>query len=398
MEKQKVCIIGGGLTGLITAIALSKINLKIDLIGVNTDQNFESNRTTAISQENFNFLKQSNILSLPSSEFWFCSKMKLYSETNNKKISEIFDFSQDKNESIKILYMINNFKIREYLLRKIRKEKFIQIKKQKKISNIFDSGILKCVKFNSKDKSKSKSKYNLIILCTGKNSNLSEKFFNNKGVIDKSYNEISVTTTLSHTQVNNNTARQIFLDNGILALLPISSTKTSIVWSVKKNYINENKIKRDLFIKQSILFYANIFLKKIKFISKLEFKDLSLIVRNKYYKERILLFGDALHTVHPLAGQGFNMVLRDLSSLKKIFKNKISLGLDVGSLDVLSEFSKEIKPRNIIYALGIDFIKSIFSFKNKSFKKIRNQMITKMDKNKLIKNLFFDLADKGFKF
>ena len=170
------------------------------------------------------------------------------------------------------------------------------------------------------------------------------------------------------------------------------------MWSVKKNYINENKIKRDLFVKQSILFYANIFLKKIKFISKLEFKDLSLIVRNKYYKERILLFGDALHTVHPLAGQGFNMVLRDLSSLKKIFKNKISLGLDVGSLDVLSEFSKEIKPRNIIYALGIDFIKSIFSFKNKSFKKIRNQMITKMDKNKLIKNLFFDLADKGFKF
>ena len=394
MEKQKVCIIGGGLTGLVTAVALSKINLKIDLIGVNTDQNFESNRTTAISQENFNFLKQSNILNLPSSEFWFCSKMKLYSETKNKKISEIFDFSQDKNESSKILYMINNFKIREYLLRKIRKKKFIKIKKKKKISNIFNSGILKCVKYNSKDK----SKYNLIILCTGKNSNLSEKFFNNKGVIDKSYNEISVTTTLSHTQVNNNTARQIFLDNGILALLPISSTKTSIVWSVKKNYINENKIKRDLFVKQSILFYVNIFLKKIKFISKLEFKDLSLIVRNKYYKERILLFGDALHTVHPLAGQGFNMVLRDISSLKKIFKNKISLGLDVGSLDVLSEFSKEIKPRNIIYALGIDFIKSIFSFKNKSFKKIRNQMITKMDKNKLIKNLFFDLADKGFKF
>ena len=179
MEKQKVCIIGGGLTGLVTAVALSKINLKIDLIGVNTDQNFESNRTTAISQENFNFLKQSNILSLPPSEFWLCSKMKLYSETKNKKISEIFDFSQDKNESSKILYMINNFKIREYLLRKIRKKKFIKIKKKKKISNIFNSGILKCVKFNSqdKDKSKSKSKYNLIILCTGKNSNLSKKFF-----------------------------------------------------------------------------------------------------------------------------------------------------------------------------------------------------------------------------
>ena len=41
MEKQKVCIIGGGLTGLITSIALSKINLKIDLVGVHANQNFK---------------------------------------------------------------------------------------------------------------------------------------------------------------------------------------------------------------------------------------------------------------------------------------------------------------------------------------------------------------------
>jgi len=393
MEKQKVCIIGGGLTGLITSIALSKINLKVDLIGVNTNQNFKSNRTTAISQENFNFLKQTKILNLPINDFWCCSKMKLYTESNNKKISEIFDFNQSNNKDKKILYMINNFKIKEYLLKKIKKEKFIQIKTQKKISDIFNSGILKSVRLNNKDK----SKYNLIILCIGKNSNLSKKFFS-KGIIDKSYNEISVTTTLSHTFIKNNTARQIFLDNGILALLPISNTKTSIVWSVDKNYIDQGKVKRNLFIKRNILFYANIFIKKIKSISKLEFKDLSLTVRNKYYRDRILLFGDALHTVHPLAGQGFNMILRDLSSLRKIIKNKINLGLDIGSLDVLSEFSKEIKPGNIVYSLGIDLIKNIFSFKNEYFKKLRNQIIGKIDKNKLIKNLFISFADKGVKF
>ena len=67
-------------------------------------------------------------------------------------------------------------------------------------------------------------------------------------------------------------------------------------------------------------------------------------------------------------------------------------------MDVLSEFSKEIKPGNIVYSLGIDLIKNIFSFKNKSFKKLRNQMMGKIDKNKLIKNLFISFADKGVKF
>ena len=392
MEKQKVCIIGGGLTGLITSIALSKINLKIDLVGVHANQNFKSNRTTAISQENFNFLKQSKILDLSTNDFWCCSKMKLYTENKGKRISEIFDFNQVEDEDKKILYMLNNFKTKRYLLRKIKKDKFIQIKKQKKISNIFNSGILRSIRLNNKDK----SKYNLIILCTGKNSNLSKKFFS-KGIIEKSYNEISVTTTLSHAYTKNNTARQIFLNNGVIALLPISNTKTSVVWSVNRNYINKSKVKRNLFIKQNILFYANIFLKKIKSISKLEFKDLTLTVRNKYYRDRILLFGDALHTVHPLAGQGFNMILRDLSSLVKILRNKINLGLDIGSSDVLSEFSKEIKPGNIVYSLGIDLIKNIFSLKNESFKKLRNQVIGKMDKNKLIKNLFFSIADKGVK-
>ena len=372
MEKQKVCIIGGGLTGLITSIALSKINLKIDLVGVNTNQNFKSNRTTAVSQENFNFLKQSKILNLSTDDFWCCSKMKLYAENKEKKISEIFDFNQVKNEDKKILYMLNNFKTKRYLLRKIKKEKSIQIKKQKKISNIFNSGILRSIGLNNKDK----SKYNLIILCTGKNSNLSKKFFS-KGIIEKAYNEISVTTTLSHAHTKNNTARQIFLNNGIIALLPISNTKTSIVWSVNRNYINKSKVKRNLFIKQNIFFYANIFLKKIKPISKLELKDLSLTVRNKYYKNRIL---------------------RDLASLIKILKNKINLGLDIGSSDILSEFSNKIKPGNIVYSLGIDLIKNIFSFKNESFKKFRNQMIGKIDKNKFIKNLFFNLADKGVKF
>ena len=60
MKNQKICIIGGGLTGLITALSLSKLNLKIDLIPGNINQNLKSNRTTAISQSNYEYLNKLN--------------------------------------------------------------------------------------------------------------------------------------------------------------------------------------------------------------------------------------------------------------------------------------------------------------------------------------------------
>jgi len=60
MEKQRICIIGGGLTGLITAITLSKLNIDIDLVS-SISKNIKSNRTVAISENNYEFIKKLNI-------------------------------------------------------------------------------------------------------------------------------------------------------------------------------------------------------------------------------------------------------------------------------------------------------------------------------------------------
>ena len=58
MKKQKVCVVGGGLTGLVTAITLSRLNLKIDLFTSNYNKKIKTNRKTAVSNENYNFLKK----------------------------------------------------------------------------------------------------------------------------------------------------------------------------------------------------------------------------------------------------------------------------------------------------------------------------------------------------
>ena len=174
-----------------------------------------------------------------------------------------------------------------------------------------------------------------------------------------------------------------------MALLPISNTRTSIVWSVKKDIQKKNV----MFLKRKIKFYAEKYLKKITFATKIECKDLNFLIRNKYYQDRILLFGDALHVVHPFVGQGFNMTLRDLACLEKILSKKINLGLDIGSADILSEFSGETKPRNFVFSVAINLLKNSFSYK-----KLRNDILKISNKSNFAKDFIFNVANKGFKF
>ena len=382
MKKQKICIIGGGLTGLVTAISLSKLNCSIDLITGNAVQNLKSNRTIAVSENNFDFLNKLNISESLKREVWTCSIMKLYTEIKNEKFSKIFELNNE-NKQEKILYMLENSKIMKLMMSKIQQIESISVKNHKKVSSISTSGLLKSVKFNNNI-----SKYNLVIICTGYNSSLIKNIFNDQ-MIENSYKESAITTILSHSSHKNNTVRQIFLENEILALLPISNTKTSIVWFVK----NDVRKKNDLFLKKKIKLYAKNYLKNIKFATNIEYKGLNLLIRNKYYLDRTLLFGDALHVIHPFVGQGFNMTLKDLACLEKILTQKINLGLDIGSFDVLSEFSSETKPRNFAFSVGVDLLKNSFSYK-----KLRNSILMILNKSNFAKDIFFEIANKGFRF
>ncbi|MDC1476083.1 FAD-dependent monooxygenase [Pelagibacteraceae bacterium] len=386
MKKQKICIIGGNLSGLTTAIALSRLNCEIDIVTGSVNQNVQSNRTIAISENNLDFLNRLNITKSIKKKVWPCSVMKLYTGAKNENFAEIFELnSLNNNKNKKVLYMLENSKILNLMQNKIKKIKSINIKKNKEISDISNLGLLKNVKFKN---DRSSYKYNLIIVCAGSNSDLIKNFFNNE-IIDNSYKETSVATIIEHNSLKNNTVRQIFLDNEILAMLPISNNKTSIVWSLKKSI----KKKSNFFIKKKIKSYTENYLKNIKFLNNIEYKDLNFLIRKKYFEYRTLLFGDALHVIHPFVGQGFNMTLRDLESLEKILRKKLKLGLDIGSEDVLNEFSSEVKPRNFAFSIGVDFIKNTFSYK-----KLRNNSLRTINKNIFLKNIFFSIADKGFKF
>tara|TARA_B100000029_G_scaffold126320_1_gene119992 strand:+ start:3087 stop:4238 length:1152 start_codon:yes stop_codon:yes gene_type:complete len=379
MKKQKICIIGGGLSGLATASALADLDVDIDLVSAKMNQNLFSNRTVAISQNNLSFFD------FTETKFWPCKKMKLFSQGKEESFFKIFDLEKNNR---KIFYVIENSKLIKSIFKKINEKKNVNLKADEMVTKIDSSGLLKKVEFK-----KHSSKYNLIILCVGKNSNLTKNIFNDNS-LQSSYEEVSITTIVNHTAFKNDTAKQVFLDKGIFALLPLSNSKTSIVWTVDKNLIQKN----DLIIKKNIKILCNDFLKNVKFKNNLERNNLNFFIREKYYDDRILLFGDALHAVHPFAGQGFNMILRDLKNLKKILIERINYGLDIGSTDSLSEFSDQTKPRNFVYSMGLDFLRSCFKPNNKPFKDLRNIMMTNINKSDYAKNRIYEIANPDIKF
>ena len=95
----------------------------------------------------------------------------------------------------------------------------------------------------------------------------------------------------------------------------------------------------------------NIILYEIKKIQKLENYKLNSFTLRSYYDENILAFGDLLYRIHPLAGQGFNMTIRDIKTFLKIICNKKNLGLPI-NLSVNVEFEK-LRYKNYFFLMGL---------------------------------------------
>ena len=132
-------------------------------------------------------------------------------------------------------------------------------------------------------------------------------------------------------------------------------------------------------------------IKEINNIDKFELKSFNL---RSYFHNNILAFGDLLHRIHPLAGQGFNMTIRDIKILTKIISNKKELGLPLDSL-INDEFEKIVKHRNLIFSSGIDFVHEFFNLERKVKNNILSKSIQLVGNNHLIKKVFTKIADKG---
>ena len=358
---MKICLIGDGLTNLSLAKTLVDRNIKVFLYHKSKKNKSLTTRTLGISSKNHEFI-QDKIVQINKFS-WPINKIKIFSEKN--KDNELLTFS---NKDKKLFYIINNYKFYKKL------ENILKLKKNFKKIRIKNQNFYKKILKNNQ--------FDLVIN-SEKNNLISKKIFYNK--IIKDYKSTAFTVIIKHKKCINDKATQIFTNAGPLAFLPISNFETSIVYSVhNKNNYNEKKIKK--LINQ----YNKIY--EIKSFSKFEKFYLKFSTNRKYYYKNILCFGDNLHTIHPLAGQGFNMTLRDIKFFLNIVEYKLNLGLPL-DISVLKEFEKKTKHKNYIFSVGIDFIYEFFKFDIK--KNYSKNILAILEKNNIFKKYMTQFANNG---
>ena len=365
---MNICIIGDGLTSLSLAKNLINKKINVHLYHKNKIKKLSSSRTIGISKNNLEFYKK-EIIDIPKRFTWEIKKIEIFSEKIKKDNLLIFG-----NDNDNLFYMVKNDALHELLVNGITKNKFF--KKSLIKNKYFYADLLK------------KNKYDLIINCDSKNF-LTNKFFTNK--INKNYDNLAYTTILKHKIIKNNTATQIFTKSGPIAFLPISNSETSVVCSLDTKNIkyNDNEV-LDLINKNNPKY-------QIQKTAKLSSFKLSSSNLRNYRHKNILAFGDLLHKIHPLAGQGFNMTIRDIKILSEIIQNRINLGIQL-DMSILSVFEKKTKNKNFLFSNAVDFIYEVFNFNKKTGNNSFNNFLKIIGKNTSVTNFFVKIADKGLNF
>ena len=362
MKKQRICIVGDGLSGLMTALALNKLEgLEVHLIS-KKNKYFKDKRTTAISASNYVFFNKI-IDELDKKLFWPSKKIELFYETKDQNMN-FLTFNEDSKN---LMYVFENDKIKDILIKEIKKKKIKTL--QKNINELKDLNV-----------------YDMKILCLGRFSKIYQSIIEKRS-LNKDYKEIAITGNVKHNLKNLSTA-QYFLKDGPLAILPFSKNYFSFVWSVDKNF---SKKDINLVVKYKICEVLKT--KKIQILNQQSY-PLILNLKRTYYKNDILILGEGLHTVHPVAGQGFNLVLRDINKLQQILKYYIGLGMSLKSTPALEDFTNNRKSENIITGIGIDLTHKFFK-QNKLLDPIKGIILKNISKNETLKQISKFISNQG---
>jgi len=386
-NSQKICIIGSGLTGLMIAYLLSKFRLQIDIVEQDFNKKKINPTKIALSKSSLDELcryglkdikKKSNII----------KNIYLHDSYSSISLKQDLHFSVS-NKKEALAYIIDSNTLFSDIYKKLKSLKNINFL-NKEILSINDGKFFKEITF----KDLIKKNYNLIIFASANNLSLLSKFKLRK-VVDKSYNEDAYVFNLFHEKISNNSARQFFLKDGPLAFLPVSSAETSVIWSIKNNSINKKYVsnKKDL-----SKFFNNHFkelFKEIISISEINKFNLNYSFNELKDSKRTLLFGEIANKIHPIAGQGWNMTLRNIFSLIKVIKYSINLGLEIGNDIFIKKYLNETNLNNLAFATLIDGIRKIFDIKIDSYAAIRKNTLSNLDKNFFIKKNFINIANKG---
>ncbi|WP_395004419.1 FAD-dependent monooxygenase [Cypionkella sp.] len=179
------------------------------------------------------------------------------------------------------------------------------------------------------------------------------------------YGQTALVTAVAHQGHHGGVAQQYFMPSGPLAILPLAGGyHSSIVWSEEAAAAAAIQALPDAAYLEALQLRFGDFLGPIALAGDRFTYPLSLSLANSFTAKRVALVGDAAHGVHPIAGQGLNLGLRDVGALAEVLILAQRRGEDIGAADVLERYQRWRRFDSTALALGMDGVNRLFSNDN----------------------------------
>jgi 2-octaprenyl-6-methoxyphenol hydroxylase len=206
------------------------------------------------------------------------------------------------------------------------------------------------------------------------------------------YDQSGIVVTVGHERDHHGRAEEHFLPSGPFAILPLSGKRSSLVWTEKRAAaariiaLSEEEFHREL--EQRF----GLHLGEVKVLDKPRAFPLGYFVARSFIGERLALVGDAAHVIHPIAGQGLNMGLKDVAALAEVVVDAARLGMDLGQADVLERYQRWRRFDTMAMGVATNSLNFLFSNNSKLLRTVRDIGLGLVDRAPPLKSLFIRQA------
>jgi 2-octaprenyl-6-methoxyphenol hydroxylase len=199
----------------------------------------------------------------------------------------------------------------------------------------------------------------LVVAADGRESGLRKK----AGVKTNHWScgQHGIVATVAHERPHHGVAHEYFLPSGPFAILPLTNNRSSLVWTERADAAPAYMALPDDQFLAAIVDRFGDFLGDVSLTGPRWSYPLAFTLAQRFIAPRLALIGDAAHAVHPIAGQGFNLGVKDIAALADVLEEGAGLGLDIGSVGVLETYQRWRRFDSVSLALGMDALNRLFS-------------------------------------
>ncbi|MCW2223297.1 2-octaprenyl-6-methoxyphenol hydroxylase [Bradyrhizobium japonicum] len=230
----------------------------------------------------------------------------------------------------------------------------------------------------------------LLVAADGARSKLRER----AGIVTHGweYDQSGIVVTVGHERDHDGRAEEHFLPAGPFAILPLSGKRSSLVWTERRSEAARIIALSDEEFHGELERRFGLHLGEIKALDKPRAFPLSYFVARSFIAGRLALVGDSAHVIHPIAGQGLNMGLKDVAALAEVVVDAARLGMDLGGADVLERYQRWRRFDTMAMGVATNSLNFLFSNQSTLLRTVRDIGLGLVDRAPPLKNLFIRQA------